>query len=54
MFLHWVKHYGVLHDIPVLAAEPHFTSQECSNCKRIEKRVPIYADAHLPWMRADP
>ena len=37
-FLRWVKHYGVLHAIPVLAVEPHFTSQECSNCKRIVKK----------------
>jgi putative transposase len=37
-FLRWVKHYGMVHDIPVLAVEPHFTSQECSNCKRIVKK----------------
>jgi putative transposase len=37
-FLRWMKHYGVLHAIPVLAVEPHFTSQECSNCKRIVKK----------------
>ena len=37
-FLRWVKHYGGLHAIPVLAVEPHFTSQECSWCKRIVKK----------------
>ena len=37
-FLRWVKHYGMVHAIPVLAVEPHFTSQECSNCKRIVKK----------------
>ena len=37
-FLRWVKHYGVLHAIPVLAVEPAFTSQECSRCERIVKK----------------
>ena len=37
-FLRWVKHYGVLHAIPVLAVEPAFTSQECSRCGRIVKK----------------
>ena len=31
-FLRWVKYYGVLHDIPVIAVAPHFTSQDCSAC----------------------
>jgi putative transposase len=53
-FLRWVKHYGMVHAIPVLAVEPHFTSQECSNCKRIEKRVPLDADAHLSGVWAHP
>jgi len=26
-FLAWVKYYGVLHGVPVLAVEPAFTSQ---------------------------
>jgi putative transposase len=37
-FLRWVKYYGILHDIPVLAVEPAFTSQECSRCHRIVKK----------------
>jgi IS605 OrfB family transposase len=37
-FLRWVKHYGLLHAIPVLAVEPQFTSQECSRCGRIVKK----------------
>jgi transposase len=53
-FLRWVKRYGVLHAIPRLSVEPHFTSQECSRRKRIEKRVPLHADAHLSWMRTRP
>ena len=31
-FLRWVKHYAGVHGIPVLAVEPHFTSQACSRC----------------------
>lgn len=37
-FLRWVKYYGTLHDIPVLAVEPAFTSQACSGCHRIVKK----------------
>ena len=37
-FLRWVKYYGLLQDIPVLAVEPAFTSQECSGCHRIVKK----------------
>jgi putative transposase len=31
-FLRWVKYYGALHDIPVIAVAPQFTSQDCSAC----------------------
>jgi putative transposase len=51
-FLRWVRYYGLLQDIPVLAVEPAFTSQECSGCGRVGKRVPVHADARLPRMRA--
>lgn len=37
-FLRWVKSYGILHGIPVLAVEPAFTSQECSRCHRMVKK----------------
>ena len=37
-FLRWVKYYGILHDIPVLAVGPAWTSQECSGCHRIVKK----------------
>ena len=31
-FISWVKAYGLMHDIPVIAVAPHFTSQQCSAC----------------------
>jgi putative transposase len=31
-FLRWVKAYGLMHDVPVIAVSPQFTSQECSTC----------------------
>jgi len=31
-FLAWVTYYGVLHEVPVVAVAPHFTSQRCSRC----------------------
>src|SRR5437763_12898091 len=39
-FLRWVKYYGALHRIPVIAVEPHFTSQACSQCgTRVNKSL---------------
>ena len=41
-FLRWVKHYGAVHGIPVLAVEPQFTSQECSACgTRVKKSLSV-------------
>jgi putative transposase len=41
-FLRWVKYYGMLHGIPVIAVEPHFTSQDCSGCgTRVKKSLSI-------------
>ena len=37
-FLQWVKYYGVLHDVPVIAIAPQFTSQECSACGTVVKK----------------
>lgn len=30
LFLSWVRYYGALHSIPVIAVPPHFTTQDCS------------------------
>jgi putative transposase len=37
-FISWVKAYGLMHGIPVIAVAPHFTSQECSACGAIVKK----------------
>ena len=37
-FLRWVRYYGGIHGVPVLAVEPAFTSQECSRCRRMVKK----------------
>jgi putative transposase len=37
-FISWVKYYGLMHHIPIIAVAPHFTSQECSACSAIVKK----------------
>ena len=37
-FLRWVNYYGVLHDVPVIAVAPQFTSQDCSACGTVVKK----------------
>jgi putative transposase len=38
IFLQWVKRYGALHNIPVIAVAPHYTSQKCSDCGTMVKK----------------
>ena len=39
-FLEWVRYYGGLHSIPVVAVSPRFTTQDCSGCgKRVQKSL---------------
>jgi IS605 OrfB family transposase len=41
-FLAWLTSYGRMHDIPVIALEPAFTSQECSGChRRVKKSLSV-------------
>jgi len=41
-FLRWVKYYGTLHSIPVIAVEPQWTSQDCSACStRVKKSLSV-------------
>jgi len=37
-FICWVKAYGLMHTIPVIAVAPHFTSQEWSACGALVKK----------------
>jgi putative transposase len=41
-FLTWVKAYGAMHEIPIIAVSPHFTSQDCSGCgTRVKKSLSV-------------
>jgi IS605 OrfB family transposase len=41
-FLTWVKAYGVIHDIPVIAVPPTWTSADCSACgTRVHKSLSV-------------
>jgi putative transposase len=37
-FISWVKAYGQMHGILIIAVAPHFTSQECSACGALVKK----------------
>ncbi len=42
IFLNWVKIYGAMHAIPIIAVPPHFTSQDCSGCHtRVKKSLSV-------------
>ncbi len=39
-FLSLVKAYGIMHDVPVIAIPPQYTSQDCSGCgERVKKTL---------------
>lgn len=41
-FLMWLNYYGQVHNIPVIAVDPAFTSQDCSGCgTRIKKSLSV-------------
>ena len=37
-FLQWVRYYAAMHDIPVIAVAPQYTSQACSACGALIKK----------------
>jgi putative transposase len=40
LFLRWVRYYGQVHGIPVVAVPAHFTTQDCSGCGyRVKKSL---------------
>ena len=40
LFLSWVRHYGQVHSIPVVAVPARFTTQDCSGCgERVKKSL---------------
>ena len=42
LFLRWLNYYGALHDIPVMAVPPHYSSQDCSACgTRVKKTLSV-------------
>jgi putative transposase len=42
LFLSWVRYYGLIHGIPIVAVSPHYTSQECSGCGcRVKKSLSV-------------
>src|SRR5215467_7916192 len=52
LFLSWVRYYGTIHGIPVVAVSPHYTSQDCSGCgcrvkKSLSVRTHVYPSCGL-------
>jgi putative transposase len=40
LFLSWVRYYGQMHGIPIVAVSPRFTTQDCSGCGfRVKKSL---------------
>jgi putative transposase len=40
LFLSWIRYYGVLADIPIVAVPARFTTQDCSGCgERVKKSL---------------
>ncbi len=37
-FIRWVNYYGAMHEIPVIAVAPQYTSQDCSACGTVVKK----------------
>ena len=41
-FLRWMNYYGGVHNVPVIAVAPQFTSQDCSACgTRVKKSLSV-------------
>jgi putative transposase len=41
-FLRWVNYYATIHEIPIIAVPPQFTTQNCSRCgTRVKKGLSV-------------
>nr|BBH86704.1 hypothetical protein KTC_14550 [Thermosporothrix sp. COM3] len=41
-FIRWLNYYGALHEIPVIAVPPQYTSQNCSDCgMKVQKSLSV-------------
>lgn len=41
-FLRWVNYYGTIHNVPIVAVVPNFTSQDCNACgTRVKKSLSV-------------
>ena len=41
-FLQWVRYYGAMHVIPIIAVTPQYTTQDCSKCgTRVKKSLSV-------------
>lgn len=38
MFLEWVEYFGTVFGVEVRSVQPHFTSQDCSQCGHRQKK----------------
>ena len=42
LFLGWLRYYGQMHGIPIIAVPARFTTQECSGCgERVQKSLSV-------------
>jgi putative transposase len=40
LFLGWVRYYGQVHGVPIVAISPQFTTQDCAGCgERVKKTL---------------
>jgi len=53
IFLQWLNYYAFLHNIPVIAVAPHYTSQNCSACGTVVNYVDTLQDVYIMVVDVD-